>query len=60
MALIKCPNCKEPVSDKAAKCPHCGIDVQKTLINKEKRKDNLVLIVLIAIALIALILYLNC
>ena len=24
MALISCPNCKNPVSDKAAVCPNCG------------------------------------
>lgn len=24
MALITCPNCGKQVSDKAAKCPHCG------------------------------------
>ena len=25
MALIACPNCGKQVSDKAAKCPHCGL-----------------------------------
>lgn len=25
MALITCPNCGKQVSDKAAKCPHCGL-----------------------------------
>ena len=24
MALISCPNCKNPVSDKATVCPNCG------------------------------------
>ena len=24
MALIKCSECKEEISDKALKCPHCG------------------------------------
>ena len=24
MALISCPNCKNPVSDKAVVCPNCG------------------------------------
>ena len=25
MALIKCPECGESISDKAEKCPHCGL-----------------------------------
>lgn len=27
MALINCPNCNNLVSDKAIKCPHCGIEL---------------------------------
>ena len=27
MALIKCPQCGKQVSDKAARCPHCGLDM---------------------------------
>lgn len=27
MALINCPQCGKQVSDKAAKCPHCGLDL---------------------------------
>ena len=25
MALIKCPECKNSISNKAEKCPHCGV-----------------------------------
>ncbi len=25
MALIKCPECGNSISDKAEKCPHCGL-----------------------------------
>lgn len=25
MALIKCPECGNRISDKANKCPHCGL-----------------------------------
>ena len=32
MAIIQCPECKSNVSDKAYKCPNCGI-----MINKPKR-----------------------
>ena len=27
MALINCPHCGKPISDKAVKCPHCKKDV---------------------------------
>lgn len=27
MAMIPCPNCKEPISDKAPKCPHCNYEL---------------------------------
>lgn len=39
MALINCPKCGNPVSDKAIKCPHCGIDVQNILaeVSEEQR-----------------------
>ncbi len=28
MAIIKCPNCNEDISDKALKCVHCGYELQ--------------------------------
>lgn len=30
MALITCPACGKPISDKAVKCPHCGIILNET------------------------------
>lgn len=27
MALIKCPECGQDVSDKAERCPHCGVNI---------------------------------
>lgn len=30
MALINCPACGKPISDKAVKCPHCGKIILKT------------------------------
>ena len=40
MALIKCPQCGNQVSDKAITCPHCGVEVQKVFaeIRKQKKK----------------------
>ena len=45
MALIKCPECKQDVSDKATFCPHCGYPFEKikkmhNLINAPKPKDD--------------------
>ncbi len=34
MALIRCPECWENVSDKAEKCPNCGVQIKKR--NKAK------------------------
>lgn len=28
MAIIQCPNCGKPISDKAPKCPKCGTDME--------------------------------
>jgi len=28
MALIKCPECQNSISDKAEKCPHCGLPAE--------------------------------
>lgn len=28
MALIKCPECQNSISDKAASCPHCGLPAE--------------------------------
>lgn len=34
MALIKCNECNEQVSDKAEVCPHCGVPVKSNTIKK--------------------------
>ncbi len=37
MALMKCPECGNDVSDKAKSCPHCGYPIEEFLIvQKEK------------------------
>ena len=35
MALIKCPECQSSISDKAAKCPHCGLPSEYFVSNCE-------------------------
>lgn len=39
MALIKCPECKNNISDQAETCPKCGYQLKKQNI-KEEIKDN--------------------
>ena len=46
MALIKCPECGNSISDKAEKCPHCGIPASyfqqgKTVSNDEIDYNNI-------------------
>ena len=43
MALIKCPNCGEKISDQAIECPKCGIkmnSLQDTACLKQKSKKK--------------------
>jgi len=37
MALIKCRECNEQVSDKAKVCPHCGVPVKGSTAKKPKK-----------------------
>ena len=32
MAIIKCPECKHDVSDRAKTCPHCGVEIAGQII----------------------------
>ena len=38
MALIKCPECDNKISDQAAKCPKCGYELNKK--NEESKQEN--------------------
>lgn len=38
MALIKCPECNNQISDKADACPHCGMPVKEMLSKISKRE----------------------
>ena len=40
MALIKCLECGNEVSDKAPICPHCGIKINKTTKEQTESKQN--------------------
>lgn len=39
MALIKCPECKNSISDKAEKCPHCGLPAIYFSASKDSTQD---------------------
>ncbi len=56
MAMIKCPNCNEDISDKSVKCVHCGKQLVeepkiKQVSNKKKNKK----IIIIAVSCILLV-----
>lgn len=37
MALMKCPECGNEISDKAKKCPRCGYPIKTNSLNKRKK-----------------------
>ena len=41
MALIKCPECGNSISDKAEKCPHCGLPAEYFHSQKEETSTGL-------------------
>lgn len=41
MALIKCPECGNKMSDKAENCPHCGYSLEKTSNNNNNNLKDL-------------------
>ena len=40
MALIKCPECGNEISDTAEQCIHCGYRIKKDENNSDKNKVN--------------------
>ena len=40
MALIKCPECGNQISDKAEKCPHCGLTSSYFEVEKSQNKSD--------------------
>lgn len=36
MALIKCPECKHEISDKAEICPNCGYNVGRFILFQQE------------------------
>ena len=42
MPLIKCPDCHNSISDRAEKCPHCGLPAAYFVTSEDKRTETLV------------------
>lgn len=40
MALLKCPECKHDVSDKASACPHCGYPINSPTSTKPRIRNG--------------------
>lgn len=61
MALIKCPECKKNMSDKADACPHCGYQVKESKVSggleKLKSNPNTKYILVVLVALVVIILF---
>lgn len=36
MAMIKCPGCGQEISDKAERCVHCGMILEKAIEKPKK------------------------
>lgn len=40
MALIKCPECNNQISELASSCPHCGFPLSKEIVSKIKNDEQ--------------------
>ena len=40
MALIKCPECNNQISDQADSCPKCGYELKKKEKEPENKEEN--------------------
>jgi len=54
MALIKCPECKTEVSDKADVCPKCAYPIQGTVIPRNRKVFFALLIMLFGLFVVFL------
>ena len=63
MALISCPSCGKPLSDRAYKCPHCGymqINHNKESVEDTPIDDNFKFGLKVFIYIITIILIIIC
>ena len=59
MAMIKCKECGKEISDKAKKCPHCGIKYKSESENDRKGFPTGLMFILIVIFVAVIFLMMN-
>lgn len=54
MALIKCPECGNEMSDNAVQCPHCGFSIKKKKLINNHRKTivGMITIIIVIVAVL--------
>ena len=57
MALIKCPECKHEISDKAEICPNCGYNVGRFIKSPKVKQRKRIIKTVIICALFVYVLY---
>lgn len=59
MALIKCPECGNQVSDKAATCPHCGVAIagQTPVLRRRNSRNVLIVAFVVSLVIVGVVAY---
>ncbi len=60
MALIKCPECENEISDNAVQCPHCGFSMKKKNLINSHRKTIVGMITIIVVVIMAVLILKLC
>lgn len=58
MAIVKCPQCGKPISNKARKCPHCGFVLQSVTELRKLKHFLIPVISVCVVAILAILFYL--
>lgn len=53
MALIKCPECGQEISDSLKRCHHCGMKIKKVKEKKKLSKKKKIIILVASIVAVA-------
>jgi hypothetical protein len=41
MSGLKCPDCKQPISDDDIICPHCGVNLEEPIVQESSTSESL-------------------
>lgn len=57
MAIIKCPECGQQMSDNAKTCPHCGYNIKKHFTKHNNTNGNkyVYIVIIVTLCIIGLI-----